>query len=386
MKRRILVTLMVVWSLLHVSVAGAAVRYVKSDGVGTGSCTTWATACTLPYAISVAASGDSVWVKQGTYGPIALVNGVKIIGGFDGTETQASQSNPITKVTVIDGGGVEQCVVSQGTGSATVLRGFTIKNGYIGNTFDQEGAGASLLDSDARFVQCIFENNVADWFGAAVAIRGSGQPQFINCTFRNNGSGTAGGAQDDNVKPIAGGAVFLHSGTATFVNSLFHGNKAAEGAVIANVRGTPTLVNCTIVNNYAKYGYGGGVFDEWAKGTLRNCIVWGNTSIKGGDQVYNAPNVSTPVTYSNVQGGWTGSGNINSDPVFVNPSGGDFKLQCSSPCRDAGISANPSLPDDVGDLDWDTITSEPTPKDLALSARIYSAVEMGAYELLTCIE
>jgi hypothetical protein len=45
-----------------------------------------------------------------------------------------------------------------------------------------------------------------------------------------------------------------------------------------------------------------------------------------------------------VQDGHTGEGNINSDPLFVNASAGDFHLQPGSPCIDAGSNSAPSLP------------------------------------------
>jgi hypothetical protein len=50
-------------------------------------------------------------------------------------------------------------------------------------------------------------------------------------------------------------------------------------------------------------------------GALRNCILWGNTAIKGGNQIFNFVPRETGATYSDVQGGWTGSGNLNSDLV-----------------------------------------------------------------------
>jgi hypothetical protein len=362
--------------------ADAAVKYAKIGGATSGNCDTWANACAMDYAISVATTGDSIWAKKtaggSPYAPFELKNGVKIIGGFAGTESQPSQSNPATKVTVIDGGGTQPCLYSDGNGSSTVLRGFTISNCANTDSSDWDGGGALVLDnSDAIFVNCIFENNTSVRFGAAVSIRGTGSPKFFNCIFRNNGSGTSGGAQDDNVTPMAGGAIYLHSGTPSFTNCLFYGNKAAEGAVLANMGGAATLTNCTIANNYAKYGYGGAINDGQKKTVLRHCILWENTAIKGGDQIFDVPTGELAVTYSDVQGGWSGTGNINSDPLFVNPGGGNYALQSTSPCINIGSGV---LPDDAGDLDWDGNTSEPTPLDLAGNVRVVNAIEIGAYE------
>ena len=73
---------------------------------------------------------------------------------------------------------------------------------------------------------------------------------------------------------------------------------------------------------------------------FRDCIVWGNEEgnileVRKGypDDVY-APEI----TFSDVQGGYPGRGNIDADPMFFLPSedGPDFHLCAASPCIDAG--------------------------------------------------
>ena len=91
----------------------------KADNFGAG--TSWATAKKdLQQAILLAFGNDQVWVKAGTYLPthdpfgstapannrdktFSLKNGVKIYGGFDGTETLLKQRNWQTNVTVLSG-------------------------------------------------------------------------------------------------------------------------------------------------------------------------------------------------------------------------------------------------------------------------------------------
>ena len=150
------------------SAAHGATLYVKPNG--TGNCGTWASACSLPTALNNAVSDDSLWVQSGTYQPFALKNGVKIIGGFAGTETAASQSNPTTNQTIVDAGLADRCVSGSGEGPTTMLRGFILRNGYA-DGMDVWGGGILLESSSAMIVQCVFENNRASHFGAGAAVK-----------------------------------------------------------------------------------------------------------------------------------------------------------------------------------------------------------------------
>lgn len=372
MGKLITVSSCLLFCLLSYSAVQGATLYAKVAASGTGDCSSWANAGTLGQAIINCSAGDDIWVQSGTYGPISLENGVKIIGGFAGTETSASQSAPATNVTVIDGA-LSQAVSSANHAGSTVLRGFTIKNGHD-NTFDG-GGGLLLKNSSTQIVQCVFESNTAAWWGGAVAIRGSGSPEFVNCVFHDNGK--TGG-----VETLAGAALYLDGGSPTFTNCLFYDNKSGDGAVIAIRSGTPTFLNCTLANNEATIGQGGAIHDEQGRAIIRNSILWGNTAARGADQILNLSGSQTTVTYSDVQGGWSGSGNLNVDPLFQDPSADDYKLQVGSPCKGNGL--NSYLPLDVADIDWDTNTSEQLPKDLRMLKRLRGCdVDMGAYEATT---
>jgi hypothetical protein len=100
---------------------------------------------------------------------------------------------------------------------------------------------------------------------------------------------------------------------------------------------------------------------------------------------------SATVTYSCVQGGWAGQGNIDVDPMFASAWGGNLRLLPGSPCIDAGD--NSALPPDTQDLDHDGDTTEPLPLDLDGNPRVVDGdgdvepwtgvaetVDMGAYE------
>ena len=134
-------------------------------------------------------------------------------------------------------------------------------------------------------------------------------------------------------------------------------------------------MNCTFTDNSAS-GKGGGVDNYDSNPTLTNCILWGNTAPTG-PQIHGD---SPIVTFSDVQGVlWPGTGNINSDPCFVDVDANDLRLLSDSPCVDTGDTA--ALPPDITDLDGDGDTAESIPFDLDGNDRVWNGiVDIGAYE------
>jgi hypothetical protein len=110
---------------------------------------------------------------------------------------------------------------------------------------------------------------------------------------------------------------------------------------------------------------------------VRNCISWGNTP----DQILAT---GADVEHSNIQGGFTGTGNIDADPLFVDPDGADnipghvdddFRLQAGSPCIDAADgNVAPAL-----DLDGNARADDPaTTPNTGTGTPDFT--DMGAYE------
>jgi hypothetical protein len=158
---------------------------------------------------------------------------------------------------------------------------------------------------------CIVENN-----GAGLELVDEAQPSFQNCLVANNGG--AGIA----MSPKTEGRKVLHS--------------------------SPNVVNCTIVDN-------------GQEAILNGCPIIVNSIF-----YYNVPNSNAAqissdlalVTYSDIQGGWPGEGNIDTDPFFANPDNGNYHLKSqvgrwdpvnqswilddvTSPCVDAGDPSTP---------------------------------------------
>jgi parallel beta-helix repeat protein len=145
---------------------------------------------------------------------------------------------------------------------------------------------------------------------------------LTNCTFSGNSAGQDGG-----------GMYNYASSNPTLTNCLFIGNAPDQhGGGMANWRNcNPMLTNCTFSGNSAQHGCGM-VSWENCSPTLINCIFWGNTPLAGGtsqihDGFFNGLGCSTTVSYSNVQGGWSGEGNIETDPYFADPNNGDYHLR-----------------------------------------------------------
>jgi hypothetical protein len=111
-----------------------------------------------------------------------------------------------------------------------------------------------------------------------------------------------------------GGGISLQDISAnsytSITNNIISNNSAAKGGGI-NIRNSKAeIANNTIVNNSA--GTGGGIWTNNNQPVVINTIVWGN-------QADSYPGISgTPqVVYSDIQGGFSGEGNLNVDPLFI---------------------------------------------------------------------
>ena len=87
--------------------------------------------------------------------------------------------------------------------------------------------------------------------------------------------------------------------------------------------GTSTFTNCTFSGNWAREGHAI-YFDGHAVARLRNCVVRDSNAlaqIRYGDQpVLGLPSEETAnVEYCDILGGFSGTGNIDADPLFAKP-------------------------------------------------------------------
>jgi len=129
------------------------VAYVNVNTIGgLANGTSWTNAYTD---LTSACCVDQIWVAAGTYKPgsgspvrtstFTIPSGIKIYGGFNGTESNLSERNWRTNVTILSGDigtvgtytdNVYHVVSFSGVSSVTTLDGFTVTKGYADQSSD----------------------------------------------------------------------------------------------------------------------------------------------------------------------------------------------------------------------------------------------------------
>ncbi len=134
-------------------------------------------------------------------------------------------------------------------------------------------------------------------------------------------------------EPACGGALWSMGESRVIVTrSVFTRNRAFDGghAAYGSEESEVLLVNCTIT----QHEDGSGSLLDGVD--VLNSIIWGNEC-----DYY--PNSN--FTFCNVQDGADDEGNIDEDPLFVDPDEGDYHLTEDSPCIDASDPDSPLDPD-----------------------------------------
>ena len=287
--------------------------------------------------------------------------------------------NNISKNTIIAGigstaGAGIACESSQATQIIFDIYGNTIANNKsVSISGFSYGGGVHMFAAPFRMKNNRIAYNV---IGNNTASYGSGM-RFILCnnslldnnTFRSNrylerNTFSLGGGilmqNNNNVliqnnliienTSIEGGGLFIQTLTlANGANDDYNKNNVAAlgGSAFSTVTGlpnnhnfnvsnvaSPLMINNTISRNYATNS-GGAIYNQNTQSVVINSILWGNFTVRGSEIDVISGSVS--VRHSNIQGGWTGDGNIDVDPFFADRV--DFQLSDSSHCLGAGIDS-----------------------------------------------
>jgi len=355
---------------------------------------------TIQAAINAAHNGDIVTVSPGTYQENLNFNGKAI----------TVQSQGGAGVTIIDGRNLAPVVVfSSSEGPNSVLKGFTLQHGNANGPFDS-GGGIDISSASPTIEDNIVANNVACGSGGGIEVDFSSAAILRNIVRNNQQSGCSGGpggggigilgagnatitgnSITGNSFGVGGGLTLFAAGTPTITDNVIQGNTAqnSQGGGMWIVNDSPALIaQNLIIGNTSSEGAGievlvpsGSLGPKFVNNTLagnigsaaifasgfhnqeqfvNNIVVGGpNQGAINCDATYDRvpPDLRANNAFSSGGASYMGScsgaaghnGNISADPLFVNPSAGNYHLLAGSPSIGAGTVDAPNLP--LTDLD-----------------------------------
>ncbi len=307
-----------------VQLSGAGnIYYVDASAIsGAKNGTSWANAYTdLQSAITVAVSGDTIRVAEGTYRPTSgedrtltfhLTCGVTLEGGYPAGGSDVRDPDEHETILSGDIGDPNDAtdnsyhVVRAGcsTADVMVLDGFTVTAGNANrpsdnpedpaNWFeDRRGAGLFIANGSLTVTNVVFSSNSAADSGGGMLAYGT-SPTLTNVTFSGNSARYLGGGVQQlygtltlvNVNltgnsAIAGGGVGVKFGTARVASSTFSNNAASSGAGFFADGGDHAFTNVTFTGNMAENSGGGIHLNNGTCATLTHVTIAGNTASIG---------------------------------------------------------------------------------------------------------
>ena len=341
---------------------------------------------TIQAGLDASQDGDTVIVQPGVYYENIVIEGHSVIlaSQFFATRDTMDIYN-----TVIDGDSLDTVVkLGDWNDPGSILYGFTITNGasvYCG--------GGVYVENSSVISHNIIENNITSRGGGIHVV---GNAIISDNIIRNNHVTVAGGGIityggsfiierniiQDNVSDHYGGGIHIedsqfailqdnvitgnrsnsHGGAIVFytedmggqlTGNLIAGNITENGNSVEFSPGEYDISNNTICNNSGtEYGVS---FREYCTASFVNNILWDYPD----QQLFVGPNSTVSANYNDIRGGFGGIGNIDSYPMFVDTSNGDFHLMAGSPCIDTGDPGAPYDPDgtvvDIGAFYFDQL-------------------------------
>ena len=413
--------------------------YVDADAIGLNNGSSWAHAYNhLQDALADANSSAKpveIRVAEGIYTPdsnsavpngtgdreatFQLINGVTIKGGYAGFGEPDPNARDIELYgTILSGdiGTVEDnsdnsfhVVTGSNTEASAILDGFTITAGNAdGGWRHDHGGGMYNYNGSPTVLKCRVRDNKAFYGGGVSNVYGS-SPMLTNCTFIGNQAYHGGGgihylqsnalitncSISGNSAWNAGG-IWCCDTQSLIINCVISGNTATDYAGGIQFFGSICLVKNSTISCNTAGDMGGGIYFGFGPGpppprppalvavissefsapnsdgilVIINCILWGDMP----DELY-VDNGTIAATYSDVQGGWPGDGNIDADPCFADSNNGDYHLLSQRgrylPMYDLWVLDEVTSPCiDGGDPRFDP-TNEPLPDG--------GVINMGAY-------
>ncbi len=293
------------------------VVYVRADGPPQGDGTDWSNAFNdlskaLDLPPTLTGQAREVWVAEGTYRPsrrtvfadarsatFELGEGVSLLGGFVGDESDASHRNWEQHPTILsgdllgnDGPGfanrsdnVYHVVSAIGIGDSGLLDGFTIRGGQADGVMQATGGGLYLIDSTPTVARCKFADNFA---GRVDSSAGSGGALFFGSFDYVEVPGNLAIMEVDfvgNQSRGFGGAIYVTDVNVTLNDCLFRDNQSGNGGAFGGSGysyNSPTISfeGCTLESNTARYG--GAIYAYSLNLCLQACTLTNNEASAGG--------------------------------------------------------------------------------------------------------
>jgi hypothetical protein len=338
--------------------------YVSTSGSNTTGNGTFSNPYqTIQRGINNAVNGQIVTILPGTYSGSGNVNistqGKQII--------VQSEQGPINTIIdcALNGRGF---LINQGETMTTVIKGLSIMNGKTNAAPLLYGSGIFVEDnSGIKIVDCFFINNQEGCIQFGDNEVSGHQSGIENCSFISNLNSCIGASK----KSFYTESCFFYNNSTTgelfgnghmenpsqyyqncvfkcnqgniigglghgkiLNNSLFISNTTAQGIIYmgTNWSGTNTIDHCTFYNNTCNY-YNSSWSDHTGQ-VLSSIFYPGDArSHVSGNQG------SIPFSFS-LGNNILGSGNIQGNPLFINPSNYNFNLDVASPCIGTGASGS----------------------------------------------
>jgi len=326
---------------------------------------------------------------------LSITNG-HVFGSDDGGGIYCYRSSPTIKDCIISsnnsdysGGGISL------SSSSAIINNCIIKL----NKSEEDGGGLYLSSSSPEITNCTINSNISKGIGGGIVCYYSSSPEIISSNIINNEAYSDGGGIyclwssspnidncliQGNISRGDGGGIKCYNDSSPTISScnIIENEAYNEGGGIYCRTSSPNIAQCTISKNSAR-SYGGGVYARECHSKISNCLIIGNEGFKGGgiycsndtslkilnctigintaevngggisgyssesiknsimwsnspDEIYDSYGDGPTITYSDIQGGYTGEGNINSNPQFISET--DYHLSSLSPCIDTGTS------------------------------------------------
>lgn len=384
---------LLIFLMIGISITATAqtTRYVTANGTGAG--TSWADASgDLQAMINASTSGDKIFVAKGTYIPntyprttdtgntlitssieknytFHLKDGVKLYGGFAGTETTENDRTDIrtTNETILSGDALNDdilvhqsgipysinssstddnrrhVIVSINDSDNTVLDGFSITGGVATSISTPgealvtiegtdirtaRGGGIYLHKSATTITNCYFyENHAGFRFGAGMYIDGDDNPALAspiitNCSFENNFANS-------------GGAVYVSSAQPTFNQCKMEHNIGYLGGAIHSKDASLKVYNSLFYENLTNVNVSsgnGGAIDHsgTTQTTIGNCTFVGNKAGADGGAILASYSTNTLNIYNSIF--WDNRAKDDTDnQVKANVAGADVEVGATTP-------------------------------------------------------